>query len=94
MFQEGCKRTIPFYKADGSAYIMRHRLNARRTGGIVQQYKRKIQQTGIISSCRGEAWMIYDESADIYYALTYGTLPLVSTINQLVRRSVLLPSML
>lgn len=53
---------------------MRHRLNERKTGSKVREYAKKIQQVGIVSSVRGEGWLVYDETADVYQAVTFGTL--------------------
>lgn len=53
---------------------MRHRLNERKVGSKVREYAKKIQQVGIVSSVRGEGWLVYDEASDVYQAVTFGAL--------------------
>ena len=74
VYQEGGKQVIPWFRADGERNIHRHPLNDRKTGATTRQYVNCIFQSGIVDGVRGEPWLVYDPSKNVYFALTYGTL--------------------
>lgn len=74
VYQEGGKQVIPWFRADGERNIQRHPLNDRKTGATTRQYVNRILQSGIVDGVRGEPWLVYDPSKNVYFALTYGTL--------------------
>ena len=76
--QDGPKRTVQFFKSNGQPAIVRHPLNQRKTGSAMRSYVRRIQESGIIQSVRGEPWFTYEENTHTYHALSCGTLRLAS----------------
>ena len=76
------RRTIKWYKEDGQTpAVQRHPLNQRKTGSAVRGYVKRIFESGIIQSVRGEPWMTFDELTGTYYALSCGTLLLGTTTH-------------
>ena len=78
--KDGPRRTIKWFKEDGKTpAIQRDALNQRKTGSAMRGYVKRIFESGIIQSVRGEPWMTYDEHSGTYYALSCGTLLLGTT---------------
>ena len=75
--QEGDKKTVQWFKEDGTRAILRHPLNQRKTGSSLRNYVSRIFSSGIVEGVRGEAWFVYDPDKRHYQALTFGTLPLI-----------------
>ena len=78
--QDGDRRTVPWYREDGSRNIVRHPLNERRAGGAVKAYASRIYAAGIVDGVRGEPWLVFDSSKNQFLALTFGTLSLGSCV--------------
>ncbi|CAJ1360336.1 unnamed protein product, partial [Effrenium voratum] len=66
VYQEGPKRTIPWFK-DNERCIKRHPLNQRRTGAITRQYMTKILDAGLVEGVRGEAWFQHDPDKEGHF---------------------------
>ena len=75
VYQDGERRTIPWFRDDGVRNVVRHPLNMRHTGGTTKVYQQRIYTSGIVDGVRGEPWLVFDSTKNQYLALTYGTLP-------------------
>ena len=84
-FQLGEKRTVPWFRTDGLRYIKRHDLNH----GKIKEYEASIKTHGILQGVRGEPWLVFDPTQDMYLAITFGTLTLALDWNILRKFSCL-----
>ena len=79
LVQDGPRRTVQWFKDSspgriGEPAIRRHPLNQRKTGSTLRTYVKRIHESGIIQSVRGEPWLTFDEATGTYFALSCGTL--------------------
>ena len=50
--------SVPWFMKDGSRNVVRHSLNNRKQGSVRDRYCKGILQYGIMTGCRGEAWLV------------------------------------